>query len=135
MGGVVNATPRPLYPRERPGTPSTGSWFGTPAGSGRVWKNSPPPPPPPGFDPRTVQPVASRYTDPHLFGLYLCTSKFHLLASPMNHLTHNTLVDGRTHAQCTEPRALHSSLQLIPTTEQITRPIYQLRCLRGKQII
>jgi hypothetical protein len=27
--------------------------------SGRVWKNSPPP----GFDPRTVQPVASLYTD------------------------------------------------------------------------
>ena len=27
--------------------------------SGRVWKISPPP----GFDPQTVQPVASRYTD------------------------------------------------------------------------
>jgi hypothetical protein len=27
--------------------------------SGRVWKTSPPP----GFDPRTVQAVASRYTD------------------------------------------------------------------------
>ena len=32
---------------------------GPPARSGRVWKISPPP----GFDPRTVQPVASRYTD------------------------------------------------------------------------
>jgi hypothetical protein len=34
--------------------------LGSPQGrSGRVRKNSPPP----GFDPRTVQPVASRYTD------------------------------------------------------------------------
>ena len=34
--------------------------MGGPQGrSGRVWKISPPP----GFDPRTVQPVASRYTD------------------------------------------------------------------------
>jgi hypothetical protein len=34
--------------------------LGAPQGqSGRVWKISPPP----GFDPRTVQPVASRYTD------------------------------------------------------------------------
>jgi hypothetical protein len=50
---VVSATPRPLYPRERPGTHCTGGR------SGRVRKISPPP----GFDPRTVQPVASRYTD------------------------------------------------------------------------
>ena len=34
--------------------------LGGPQGrSGRVWKISPPP----GFDPRTAQPVASRYTD------------------------------------------------------------------------
>ena len=34
--------------------------LGGPQGrSGQVWKISPPP----GFDPRTVQPVASRYTD------------------------------------------------------------------------
>ena len=32
---------------------------GTQRTSGRVWKISPTP----GFDPRTVQPVASRYTD------------------------------------------------------------------------
>jgi len=37
-------------------------WLGGLQGwSGQVRKN--PPPPPPGFDPRTVQPVASRYTD------------------------------------------------------------------------
>jgi hypothetical protein len=28
MGWVVNATPRPLYPRERPGTHCIGSWVG-----------------------------------------------------------------------------------------------------------
>ena len=42
-------TPYPLYRR-----------LGGPQGrSGRVRKSSPPP----GFDPRTVQPIASRYTD------------------------------------------------------------------------
>ena len=36
------------------------STLGVPQGRyGQVWKISPPP----GFDPRTVQPVASRYTD------------------------------------------------------------------------
>jgi hypothetical protein len=28
MGWVVNATPRPLYPRERPGTHCIGGWVG-----------------------------------------------------------------------------------------------------------
>ena len=28
MGWVVNATPRPFYPQERPGTHSTGGWAG-----------------------------------------------------------------------------------------------------------
>jgi hypothetical protein len=28
MGLVVNATPRPLYPPERPGTPCIGGWVG-----------------------------------------------------------------------------------------------------------
>jgi hypothetical protein len=56
MGVVVSTTPRPLYPREWPGTHCTGDWVGR---SGRVRKISPPP----GFNPRTVQPVASRYND------------------------------------------------------------------------
>ena len=39
--------------------------LGGPKGrSGRVWKISPPPPP--EFDPRTVQSVASRCTDPQI---------------------------------------------------------------------
>jgi hypothetical protein len=48
--------PAALYPREKPGTHCTRGWVGL---SGQVRKMSPPP----GFDPRTVQPVASRYTD------------------------------------------------------------------------
>jgi hypothetical protein len=59
MGWVVNAMPRRLYPRDkilyplyrRPGWPQ--------GQSGRLRKISPLL----GFDLRTVQPVASRYTD------------------------------------------------------------------------
>ena len=48
--------PAAPYPRERPGT----HWLGGPQGqSGQMRKISPPP----EFDPRTVQPVDSRYTD------------------------------------------------------------------------
>jgi len=59
MGWVVNATSRLLYPRERPGTHCIGDWVGPRAcmdvcGKSRL---------PPGFDPLTIQPVASRYTD------------------------------------------------------------------------
>jgi hypothetical protein len=56
---VVSTTPRPLYPRERPGTHCTGGWVGPRAGLDMCEKSRPPP----EFDPRTVQPVASRYTD------------------------------------------------------------------------
>ena len=68
-GGVVNATPRPFYPRERPITHCAGCWLGPHGRTGRVQKTWPPP----AFDTRTVQPVASRYTDcaiaaPH----YIC---------------------------------------------------------------
>ena len=59
-GWGVSVTPRPLFtPRERPGTHGTGGWVGPRAGLDRCGKSRPPP----GFDPRTVQPVASRYTD------------------------------------------------------------------------
>jgi len=56
MGWVVNATPRPLYPRERPGTHRTGGWVGPRAVLDECGKSRPPL----GFDPRTVQLVASR---------------------------------------------------------------------------
>ena len=58
-GWGVSTTPRPLYPRERPGTHCTRGWVGSRAGLDGCGKSRPPP----GFDPRTVQPVASRYTD------------------------------------------------------------------------
>jgi hypothetical protein len=58
-GWVVSTTPRPLYPQERPGIHCTGGWVGPRAGLDVCEKSHPPP----GFDPRTVQPVASRYTD------------------------------------------------------------------------
>ena len=52
------ARPGLLYPWERPGTHCTGCWVGPRAGL-----DGPKISPPPGFDPRTVQPVVSRYTD------------------------------------------------------------------------
>jgi len=51
--------PAALYPRKRPGTHCTGGWVGPRAGLDRCGKSRPHP----RFDPRTVQPVASRYTD------------------------------------------------------------------------
>ena len=57
-GWVDSATPRPLYPRERPGTHCTGGWVGPRAGLDGRGKS-----PLPGFNPRTVQPLTSRYTD------------------------------------------------------------------------
>ena len=56
---MVNATPRPLYPRERPGTHCIRGWVGSRASLDGCGKFRPPP----GFDPPTVQPIASRYTD------------------------------------------------------------------------
>jgi hypothetical protein len=57
-GWVVSTTPRPLYPRERPGTHCTEGWVGHRAGLDLYEKS-----PLLGFDPRTVQSLVSRYTD------------------------------------------------------------------------
>jgi hypothetical protein len=58
-GWVVSVTPRPPLPPEKTRYPLY-RWLGGPQGrSGQVRKISSPP----GFDPRTVQPVDSRYTD------------------------------------------------------------------------
>jgi hypothetical protein len=51
--------PAAFYPLERPGTHCTGSRVGPRAGLGRCGKSRPSL----GFDPRTLQPVASRYTE------------------------------------------------------------------------
>ena len=59
-GGEESASrPGRSLPRERPGTRCTGDWVGPRAALDRCGKSRPPP----GFDPRTFQPVASRYTD------------------------------------------------------------------------
>ena len=50
--------PAATYPRERPGALCTGGWMGLRAVSTGVENLAPP-----GFDPRTVQPVGSRYID------------------------------------------------------------------------
>jgi hypothetical protein len=48
-----------LYTQERPGAHCTGGWVGPRAGLDRCGKSRPLP----EFDPRTVQPVVSCYTD------------------------------------------------------------------------
>jgi hypothetical protein len=58
MGGQRHA-PAALPPGKRPGTHYTGDWVGTQGRSGRVRKIFSPI----GIRPRTVQPVASPYTD------------------------------------------------------------------------
>ena len=59
MGWVIKATPRPLYPRESPGTHSTGGWVGPRADLDRCGKSRSQP----GIDSGTVQTVASHYID------------------------------------------------------------------------
>jgi len=57
VGGQRQAWPP--YPRERPATHCVGGWVGHRTGLDRVQKISPLL----KFDSRTVQPVASRFTD------------------------------------------------------------------------
>jgi hypothetical protein len=57
-GWVVNATLRPLYPRERPGTHFIGRWVGPTAGINGWAKFLSQP----GFTPQTIQAVASSFT-------------------------------------------------------------------------
>jgi len=59
VGGQRHA-PAALSPEKRPGTHRIGDWVGPRAGLDGCGKSRPPPP---GFDPRTAQPVASRYTN------------------------------------------------------------------------
>jgi hypothetical protein len=55
---VVNATPRPFYPRQRLSTHCIGGWVGPRASLDMCGNLASP-----GFDPRTVQAVECRYTD------------------------------------------------------------------------
>jgi hypothetical protein len=59
MGWVVNTTPQPFYPRERDPVPIVYKEAGW--APGPVWTGAENLAPP-GYDPQTVQPVASRYT-------------------------------------------------------------------------
>jgi hypothetical protein len=77
-GWVFNATPRPLYSQERPSNSCIGDWAGGAQDpSGRVKKISPPK----VFDPRTVQPVASRDTS------YAIPTNSHVDTSPKFNFT------------------------------------------------
>ena len=57
--GGQRLAPAALPPVKRAGSHCTGGWVGPRAGLDECGKSRPPP----GFDPRTVQAVASRYTD------------------------------------------------------------------------
>ena len=78
--------PAALYLRERPGTHCTGGWVGPRVGLDRCGKSRPPPS---GFDPRTVQAVASRYTNYATRPTFAC-KKYHEKNS-------GTLVNLRAH--------------------------------------
>jgi hypothetical protein len=56
---VQSHAPATLYPQEEPGAYCTGGCVSPRTGLNRFGKSLPPP----GFDPRTFQPAASRYTD------------------------------------------------------------------------
>ena len=58
-GEVVSVTPRPPFTPGKDPVPIVQEAGWAPGPSGQVWKISPLP----GFDPRTVQAVANRYTD------------------------------------------------------------------------
>jgi hypothetical protein len=76
MNYVVNATPLPLNPPgKRPGAHCIGGWEGPRAGLDGCGKSRPPP----GFDPRTVQPVASRYTDSGIVAIIIIIINITLL--------------------------------------------------------
>ena len=60
-GWVVSATTRPLFTPGKTRYPLYRRLGGPQGWSGQVQKISPPTPP--GFDPRTVQPIANRYSD------------------------------------------------------------------------
>jgi hypothetical protein len=68
MGWIVNEKTRQIYPLERPGTHYIGGWVGSRNDLDGYGKISPPP----GFNPRTVQPVTSRYTDGAIPAQYIC---------------------------------------------------------------
>ena len=74
VGGQRHA-PAALPPGRRPSTHCTGRWVGPRVGLDGCGNLAPP-----GFDPRTVQPVASRYTD-HTIPAHILS---HLIKTQLN---------------------------------------------------
>ena len=77
---VVNAVPQPLTPGKETRYPLCGRLGGPQSRSGRVRKIAHPP----GFVSQAVQPVASCYTDPHVFRDISCLYDFDSLSTKMS---------------------------------------------------
>jgi hypothetical protein len=75
MGGQRHALAALPPPPERLDTHCTGGWVGPRGGLDRCRKSLPPP----RFDPRTAQPVASRYTDCAIPGHGILVTMFFFL--------------------------------------------------------
>ena len=95
MGWVVNATPRPYSPSERPGTHCIGGWVGAMTGLEGCGKSRPPP----GFERRTVQSVASRYTECVfvVLGIYYTTWMGHIFS---HYVIKSTVLKNVTEHEC-----------------------------------
>jgi hypothetical protein len=106
MEWVVNVTPRPLYPRERPGNYCIWDWVVPSAGLDR-WEKSYLAP---GFDPRTVQPVASR----SLYRLSYPVLLYQLFSIDMIRASMQKV---EMRAQRTNPGALLSVISLYPNLQ------------------
>ena len=115
---MVIATPRPLYPRERPGTRCKGGWVGPRVGLDGCGKSRRLP----GFDPRTVQPVASRYTDPLMIQHFAdYCAEYKLLLFPFPPLTPRSVL-----TEATKDTRSHKAVQCVPfipvlSTTAVTR--------------
>ena len=105
MGCVVNATPQPLYPRKRPVTHYIGGWLGPRVGLDGCGKSRPAP----EFDPRTVQPVASRYTERAIPVHFLYNSTFILRIGNILRPVRNFAVSAGTPTLWVAPKLLNSS--------------------------
>jgi len=77
MQWVVNAAPQATLPLgKKPTTHFIGGWVGPRTGLDRCGKLASPP----GFDPQTIQPIASCYTDWYILAylLDMCKIKYNL---------------------------------------------------------
>jgi len=130
-------TPAALHPRERPGIHCTGGWVGLRAGLDRCGKSRPHRDF--FFDPQTVQPVASRYTDYATRPIYWEHVPATLVSNRGKRAFHGQLIT------CGMPTYvfqceytffnfswdLATVITLLRTQQQkLPRSLYQLKCLR-----